>query len=59
MQVRRRNAFPARLFLGNKDTHDDRYGKIKYRNDRINFFSRRDEALLLVNRNDYTEQRIL
>jgi hypothetical protein len=44
---------------GNKDTHDERYGRIKYRNDRINFLSRRDEALLLVNRNDYTQQRVL
>jgi hypothetical protein len=33
--------------------------KIKYKTDRINFYSRRLEVLLLVDRDDYTEQRIL
>jgi hypothetical protein len=36
-----------------------RFSKIKYKSDRINFYSRRVEVLLLVDRNDYTEQRIL
>ena len=59
---RRRNSSLRAENPGNLTPTDDwvrRFWKIKYRNDRINFFSRRDEALLLVYRNDYTAQRIL